>query len=651
MRLKSNCRLCACGCGTEIELKNGKIASVRGDADSFSGGFICRRAESLNTEREFSQPLIKNSDGSFRKVSWEEAFDYTAEKLKKTVSENPEALAVHTGESYYNNDFSDTAKNFLNALGSPNFSDGGSYCNLARESASLLLHGNPAPRPDFKNADTVVLWGSNPKASAPRYAEDMRQNLDSGAKLVVIDPSENRLAEEADLYLQIRPGTDGALALGILNILFERGAVDEDYWMKNSKGFSEFREYVKQFDVINTQIITWIDGEKIEALADIYENSESLASSIGAALEHQTNAVQSIRAVMTLDILSGFLGKKGGSLVLPDSGFKRIPLKTDKDAVGQKEFPILRKYFGIAQAVRYQKAVLEGIPYKLKAMIVHESNPALTFPNSNETVKALKNLDFLAVFENRITETAELADIVFPRTCMYERDSALAASASGKQHIMFTEKISEPEIMTEFDVFAEIAKRLGIYENMEFKTYEDILKYRVSDTELDFENKSFSYSEEIEEDFEFLTDSGKLEIYSEELKSLGLEPLVKFEEPAESMLTNTPNAEYIFTATTGARASNSKISREDDGIRTVRADKAVLKKFHKEDGDRVIISSPRGSMEAVIELTDRLCPNTLSIPQSDRNHNPNSLVDSEVLDPAVGYAGSRSFLIKLDHSH
>ncbi|MDO5707215.1 MAG: molybdopterin-dependent oxidoreductase [Andreesenia angusta] len=647
MAIKTNCRICSCYCGVEIELNENEIKSIRGDAESFSKGFICRKGlaymERLKN-KDIKTPMIRNDKGVLRKVDWDEAIEFAANKLKPIIDRNPESLAIHSGDSYYNNDFSDMAKVFLNSINSPNFSDSGSYCNLARDLANILLHGNPAPKPNYENAETIILWGSNPRSSNPRYAKIMEER---DVKLVVIDPVKNNLAKKADLYIQIRPGSDGALALGVLNILFERNLIDESYWSDNAIGLKEFKNYVKKFDLINTQIITWVEAEKILALANIYQNSKSLSSSIGVAIELQTNAVNSIRAIMALDILNGFLNDPNSNIILKDNLINRINIESSKKAIGESEFPILRKFFGLAQINRFSKAVLDKNPYNISALIAHNCNPALTLPNTNEIIKSFKQLDFLIYIGNQMNETSEYADLILPMTNMYEIDSLLKIEKDRDLYIKLARKALEPEF-SENKFFIELSKKIGCFDNMLIKTEDELFKYRIEIIDYDFKKSDYYRYGKYEEDDSPLINSKKLELSSSILNEYGYNPMIEFEEPNESMLTNPPNAEFIFTATTGTRAGGAEIMDDGKKIKIASADKAILKKYHKNDGDLVTISSPRGSINMIVRLSDRICPNTISIPQATSEQNPNKLVDNEILDPIIGYPGCRSFLIKLE---
>lgn len=659
MVIKSNCRICACNCGIEVEVEDNKVIDVKGDKDSFSKGFICKKSlsygQNIHAHRKFDNPMIRNENGDLVKATWDEAIDFIGNRLSEVIKENGgKSVAFHSGENYDNHDISDMAKLFLNAIDSPNFSDSGTYCNLARDLANRMNHGFASTKSDFENSKAVVLWGSNPRSSTPRYAKEIEDAKKNGASTVVIDPVENKLAQEADLYLQIRPGSDGALALGVMNLLFERGAVDEDLWNDNSVEFSKFKEYVKTFDPITVETITWISGEDIEKLADIYQNSESLTSSIGVAIELQTNAVQSIRAIVALDMVAGFYNKKGGNLSYPDLKLNEIEITSEEKPLGFDEFPLLSKYYGISQMNRLTRSVLDKDPYPISALIVHNSNPALNLPNTNKVVEALEALDLLVVIDNRLTDTAEMADVVLPMTNIYERLTLRVTESTDGVYLALSEPILEAEVMTESELFVKIAEKLNVKDKLSFDNDKDILENKLKGIghSLDsFKENNMIKVEDYNNGMVFNTPSAKAEFYSSVLEEDGYEPLPVFVEPEESMLTTEYNPEFIFTATTGTRAAGAEIAEDGTKQKVAQAHRAVIDKFHKHDGDLVTISSPRGSIEMIVRESDRICPNTISIPQSTRDQNPNVLVDNEVLDPIIGFPGCRSFLIKFDHEH
>ena len=661
MIVKSNCRICACNCGVELNIENNKITNIKGDKDSFSKGFICKKSlshiENLSASRTFTSPLIRNSDGILEESSWEAALDYISKKMSSIIEKSgSKSIAFHSGENYDNSDISDMAKVFLNSIGSPNFSDSGSYCNLARDIANRINHGFGSPKPDFKNSESIVLWGSNPMSSTPRFAQDIDIARKNGAKLVVIDPVKNKLGENADLYLQIRPGSDGMLALGILNILFERNAIDEELWNNTSIGFKEFKEYVKGFNSIEVETSTWIESSDLEKLADIYQNSKSLTSSIGVAIELQTNAVQSIRSIVSLDMLAGFYNKKGCSLTYPDSNLNSIKIDSKDKPIGYEEFPLLSDIYGLAQINRLTKSVLEKDPYKIDALILYNSNSALSLPNTNKVIEALKQLELLVVIDSKVNETAEYADVVLPMTNTYERISLRKTELDDGVYMIYSDKVIEPDIVAEIDFFIELSKKLGSSNKMRFHSQKDIINYRLKgigsniDELMNNKSKMIKISNYSLSDL-YNTESSKAEFHSNLLYRYGYNPLPEYTEPVESMITNTYNPEFIFTATTGTRVGGAEISNNKSKKKGAQAHKAVLKKFHAHDGDLVTIASKRGSIEMIVHESDRICPNTISIPQSTKDQNPNVLVDNEELDPIIGYPGCRSFLIKFNHSH
>lgn len=660
---KSNCTICSCHCGVNIEVSNGNILSISGDPDSFSRGFICKKGLSIselaNSKDRIKAPLRKNLEGVFEEISWEEAISDIALNLRRAVDKSgSRSIAIHTGDHDSETEFSNMAKSFLNAIKSPNYSDNGSYCNLSRDMANRLVHGFGDTKPDFANSEAIILWGSNPRSAHPRFAKDIEEARKKGAKLVVIDPVENNLAKEADLYIQIRPGSDGALALGLMNLLLEKNAYDKNLAEQHSVGFEELKEYAKNFSLLETEISTWVPEDKVLELAAIYENSSRICSSIGVGIEHQTNGVQSIRAICSLNTLTGNLDIIGGNKVVGASPFNCVEIASDMESrpLGHDKFPLLSQFYGLAQINVLADSVLEGNPYGINFLMVHDSNLAASLPNTKRVLEAFEALDYIVVIDTTMTETAEMADMVLPATLYPQREQLYHVEDNGDLILGLNSRIVEFNGLTEVEFLIELAKELGLAESLGYRSGEELLSYRLSKSGLNLQNmkelgNSFKYGNYEPEKYAaegFRTPSKKIEFKSSVLEEHGYEPLPFYREPAESMLTNPPNSEHIFTAITGARASSAEIEKESKQ-RFATAHKALFKKYHKKDGETVIVSSKRGSIEMAIKLSDRICPNTISIPKGSGPQNPNFLVDSESLDPIVGYAGSGSFLISIDH--
>jgi formate dehydrogenase (coenzyme F420) alpha subunit len=668
--VKTFCGICNGQCPIVVEIDDEKIVSVSGDADGYNDGFICPKGRAipdiLNSDERISVPLKKTESGIFEEISWQEAIAEISEKLLRIRQDyGANALAVHLGEAGVRKQFPYFYERFCQSYGTPNFSTSGSHCHISKTIAHKLVHGHGYPDGDYRNSDAIVLWGYNPAVSSPPAMIDINFSVQNGGKLVVIDPFKTPLAERADLYLQIRPGSDGALALGVLNLLIQDGSYDLDFVKNYTLGFEELSEYVQEFTLDKVELLTWISPNEVLELAKIYSESDRVSTLVGIALELQTNGVQSIRAIASLEALSENLDRVGGSRFFGKAAMTPLSLDRSVDGtpIGAERFPLFWEFTSESQANVLSESILEEKPYPIKGLMVVGSNPLLTWPDSNKVKSALGKLDFLVVTDMFMTETAKCADIVLPSSSFLER-SDIIESIVGNELKLFSSPpaLKKASVMSELEFLLSLSSAMGLGADFPWTSEVEALDYRLSNLGLTLDSLSSMvggftasvYSEKKYESLGFNTESGKVEFFSEKLKRSGYDPLPVYSDVAESMMSNTPNSPYIFTATSGKRTLSyyhsrfrnvSSLGGED---MVVYAHPSVFKKYHM-GSDRVVdILSPRGSITAKLVMSEKLCPNTVSIPHGWDTANSNLLVDSDVLDPISGFPGARSFLVGID---
>lgn len=526
--------------------------------------------------------MKKNSEGQFREISWLEAADEICHSLENiSASFGPNSLAVHMGPKVDKCTI-DFYREFSKSFGTPNFSSSKSYSHLASEIARNLVYGDLLSVPDFQNSDVLVLWGANAD-NFSLNASDLKDKT-----VVVIDPCKNSFAKDADMHLPIRPGSDGALALGVLNAIIQNNQYDNAFVESCTTGFKALSEYASHFTPERVEMITWVASEDMLKLAEIYGSCSRVSTLVGKSLELQTNGVQTIRAIASLEVLSGNLESSEHSEPVQSQETNSNSLKTTlaSKPVGAEEFPLFYEFSGEAQSNLYAKDILSENP-SIKAMMIVGEEATSGWPNANRVREALEKLEFLVVFDSSISEVAELADLIVP----FDQSELLT---------MLSEKFagSSPS--------------------------PDCIDGAV--------------------DWKLKTPSGKVEFESERLAEYGYDALPVYVEAAESMLTNPPNSIHIFTTTSG----NSDLERsfKEDGLSVVLAHPAVFKKYHYHTGEKVKLSTNRGSFKAVLLESDEICPNTVYI-QNDPQK-ASLLADDSILDPISGFPGARSVLVDIE---
>ncbi len=669
------CGLCDGCCGISIALENGQIVQIEGQKDHpISKGYICPKGravkEMVEAPDRIRRPLKKTGGGLWQEVSWDEALNLVARKLEEIKAKyGAEAVAVHVGQAGVRKESILYAKRFYRAFGTPNFSTAGSHCHISKMMANMITYGE-LPVPDCLNSRCIMLWGYNPMASCPPLMNNINEAVRRGASLIVIDPKATLTAKRADCHLQLRPGTDGALALGMLNVIIKEGLYDRDFVDKWTIGFERLAKYVADYPPEKVERITWVTADKIKEAARLYAKNSPACIYQGIALELHTNGFQTIRAISILQAITGNLDVCGGAIFVPAAKLASLKFKTTernaKPVIGQDEFPLFYKHTRQAQANIYTRAIFEGEPYPIKGMIVAGSNPVLTWPNAGKVKSALASLEFLVVVDHFMTETARLANVVFPAATFLGRSELWSTAHSfGMPKIgLAAAVLQEKYNMSDWEFWKELAGRMGYGEYFPWKSEEDAINFRLEPLGLTVEGLKrepfgYTYNKWAGKKYEregFNTPSGKVEIYSEELEKHGYDPLPVYKEPAESPKSVPEIAgDYPLILTTGARAIGYVHSRFRSLPSLRRLSPEPLVEVHKDkagelkikDGETVVVETLRGSIEIKVKLTDKVDPRVIFIPHGWNDANANILTDNEILDPVSGFPAARALLARI----
>lgn len=325
MEIKNNgvintvCSLCVDNCGMEVEVEDGIISKIKGLKEHpFSKGQLCIKGmmarELAYTEDRLKFPL-KKEKGEWKEISWDEALDISCEKLNHLSEKwGRESLIVYFGDPmifqglgmYY-------MKLFCQLYGTPNLCCTGSLCNVTKVFGNILTCGRWTS-PDYENSKMIILWGTNPLVSSLKTRLKILNAKKDDAKIVVIDPRFTQSAKIADKHIAIRPGTDGALALGMINVIIKEELYDRDFVEKYTTGFSDLKELAEGYTPSKVEDITYIKSSTIKDLARSFATIKPSSIDQGSALEHHTNGMQNIRAVTLLLSITGNLDIKGGNI-------------------------------------------------------------------------------------------------------------------------------------------------------------------------------------------------------------------------------------------------------------------------------------------------------------------------------------------------
>lgn len=639
--------MCHGGCGVLVHVDNGRVVKITGDPESpLNRGKICAKGvaaiEHLYHPDRLKYPMKRagrRGEGRWERISWDEALATIASKIDRFRREfGPESIAIGQGTGRY---YFAQVLRFANALGTPNWCEPGTaQCFIPRIVAGLMTYGD-LPICDYYgevNPACLLVWGHNPVVSGPdgEIQFRVRECLKKGTKLIVVDPRKTEMAAKAEHWLQVRPGTDDALALGFLNVIITERIYDKKFVGDWTIGFDRLAERVSDYPPERVEEITWVPAEQIRAAARMFAGTRPAALEWGAALEHTPNCLQTVRALALLPAVTGNIDVPGGWIfgmhLLEDTPLlmETLPEEMKDKRMGARKYRVLSSkhaFFPSAHAPTLFEAMRTGKPYPIKAFLVFGNNGLLTYANSRQVYDSLSHVEFLSVMDLYMTPTAELADMVLPSATWLEADEIavmpIVASnvALAQQKVVTLYECRQPE-----EVFVELATRLDLKEGRE--PLRQILDRQLSHLGISFEDlkqKGFltvpmKYRKH--EEAGFRTGSGKIELASGYLEMLGYDPVPYYEEPPESPVS-TPRLsdKYPFILITGARSPyffNSEY-RQVPSLRKRHRDPVVevhpvsARDLGIEDGDWVWIESPRGRIKQKARLTDGIHPKVVHV--------------------------------------
>jgi anaerobic selenocysteine-containing dehydrogenase len=314
---------------------------------------------------------MKKENGAWKQVSWEHALDLMADRLD-SLKENygPSSLGVYHGQTYVKNCISMfSMKRFLNAYGSVNLCSAASECFIPHLLNGIATFGSLAFA-DVEKSTCIIIWGSNPFASGSIEASSMPRTIqlftalkEKGVRFIIIDPRTPAVAKLADIHLKVRPGTDGALALGMMRHIIENGLCDTAYVAKYTSGFESLEKLLDEYDLEKVEKITMVPRDQIEEAAHMFATNRPASIVPGVGVEHQTNTVQTLRALSLLLTITGNIDVAGGNTflsptVLAPAHIEDIPQPSDKP-LGMDEHPMFVSMINQAQALVLMEKVLE----------------------------------------------------------------------------------------------------------------------------------------------------------------------------------------------------------------------------------------------------------------------------------------------------
>ena len=653
---------CPDACGVLITVEEGKATRIQGDpAHPVTRGFLCAKVAKY-LDRVYSPqrvlypvrrtvakgPTTAVVTHAFRRITWDEALDEIADRFQRISRQfGPEAILPYSyGGTLGALNGGSMDRRFFHRLGASQLDR--TICSAAGEAGLKSVLGlKLGTEPEqFAHSRYIIAWGANIHGNNVHLWPFIEEARRAGAKLVVIDPYRTRTAACADWYIPINPGTDVALALGMMHVIIGERLYDTDYVGRYTLGFEQLAGKVKEYPPDRVAGWTGISAGDVTKLAREYATTRPAAIRLNYGIQRSQNGGMATRTVAMLPCITGSWKEVGGGLQLSTSGAFGL----NKEGLQQPE--LMQKALGrptrVVNMVELGKVLNTLTNPPIQGLFVYNSNPAAVCPNHNEVVRGLMRPDlFTVVHEQFFTDTTDYADIVLPATTFFEHKDLQAAY--GHYYLQLSNQAIEPlgECRSNVDVFRALAQRVGFKEECFRESVDDMIDMALTSPhpwlegidrqrleEEDYIRLNFGEAELCSTrtaeaavptwflpfaDGHFETASGKAELYSEELKAQGLDPVASFVPPTESR--NAANVR-TYPLEMLARKADNFLNSTFTNIKAVEEieEPAPIVEMHAQDaqvrgindGDRVRIFNQRGEIYLTARVDGRVQPGTVS---------------------------------------
>lgn len=662
---------CPDTCATLVTVQDGRATRIQGDPEHpFTRGFLCakvnRYLERTYHPDRLTTPLRRvgaKGEGHFEPVSWEVALDDIAARLGE-IAASPDGAQAILPYSYAGTmgllQGSSVDRRFFHALGASRLDR--TICSMAGKvgmsmtvGASVGADGEGVPE-----CDLILLWGTNTLTSNPHLWPHVLAARERGAHIIAIDPLRTRTAEQCDEWLGIRPGTDAALALAIMHVLFAEGLQDDDYLARYTLGADRLRARVAEWPPERAADITGIDAATIRTLARRYGRAHSAFVRINYGLQRHAGGGMAVRTIACLPAITGHWRHAGGGVQLSTSAnfrFNNAALERPDLGADVRTINMIR----LGEALLKGDAGVGGPP--VRALVVYNSNPADVAPDRNAVLRGLAREDlFTVVIEHFQTNTADWADYVLPATTQLEHwDVHLAY---GHHYATLNRPAIAPrgEALPNTEIFRQLGRRMGL--DPALFAEDDVALVRLALDSSHDRMRGVSFDRLMADgwarlnvptpyvpfaDGGFQTPSGKCEFYSARLEAMGFDPLPTFTPPYEFpesapalaarfplSLISSPR-HYFLNSTFVNIASLRKHAEPECLMHPIDAERRGLS-----SGTRVIVHNDRGHFAAALRVSDSVREGVVWAPSiwwgklSPDGHNANATTSQRETDMGHG---------------
>ncbi|MFB5195229.1 molybdopterin oxidoreductase family protein [Neobacillus sp. KR4-4] len=653
---------CPDQCGLLLHKENGRIIKVEGDPEHpVTKGHICNKVRNM-TERIYDENRLKyplkrtglKGEGKFERISWAEAIETITSRWSNLIESNgPESILPY---SFYGNmgrlNAEGMDRRFFHRLGASRLDQ--TICSAAgSEGYKYTMGGSIGIDPeDTVDSKLFIFWGINAASTnMHQVALAQKARKQHGAKIIVIDVLKNQTGRLADWFIPILPGTDSALALGMMHILFAENLVNQDFLEKYTIGHEELREHVIQYDPITVSAITGVPVEDIYKLARMYGETSPAFIRIGNGPQHHDNGGMFVRTISCLPALTGQWLVKGGGAIKGNSAYlapNTVHLQRP-DLLKNKQTRVIN--------MNLLGDTLLALEPPVKSLYVYGSNPAVVAPNTNKVRKGLAREDlFTVVHDLFLTETAKYADIVLPATSSFENTDMY--TSYWHHYIQLQQPIIEPfaESKSNVEVFRLLAEGMDFTEPL-FQETEAVMIAQALDNPRNPYLNGISYESLVEQTFmkakvkpifpgKLPTLSGKIELFSEKMKKDGYPPL-----PTYIPLEDNGDHRYQFVPGPNHNFLNSTFSNNQKHMTLEKEPKVYMNHLDAlsegiEDGDMVRIWNQRGECELKVSVGEQVLPGvvvTQGLWADTANADAKQLVNALTPDRIADMGGGATF--------
>jgi thiosulfate reductase/polysulfide reductase chain A len=635
--IPTTCEMCVNKCSLVAVVENGKISKLNPNtANPKSRSMVCARGnagvQQVYDPARLKKPLIRagaRGEGKWKAVSWDEAWDFSAKQLASVKEKyGPQGTLWSSTESFNEVFF----KNLGQAFGSPNIVRHPTLC-LASVNLAYSLTFGTVPSFDVLNAKYIVMSGANRLESfiTPDTIDLVEATTTRKARLVYLDPRFTVTASKADEWYPIKPGTDLAFILAMLNVIVGENRYDKQFVADYTLGIEQLTEHVKPFTPEWAETETEIPAKEIARIAREFADAAPRALYYaGRRSSWYREDFQMRRAQAILNAVVGSWDRQGGMLPAQKIALGEYLFLPWDDPIApridemDKNFPLASKTDGAYLKLR--ENVLAGSPYPVKAWMIHKQDPMNGLPDQARTIQMMNQMDFVGVIDVAMSDTAWYADVVLPESTYLEREDPVEMLGGIVPVVVYRQQVIKPlhDTKPTLDIVQGLAKRLGLQQYFDYtlQQWSDAsVKELPIEAPMDHLKKHGvyvgqgypKYGTTRVPEHRFVTKSGKIELYSERLKEAGFDALPVYSAPA-------PPPAGTFRLILGRRAYFTHASTTNNAwLNAIEPENHVwlhpqsAKSAGVADGDLVNLSSSAGAIQLKAKITEEIRPDCVFV--------------------------------------